>query len=287
MQVTKKHHRARFSWPCWCFFMLIGMVGIKPQTVQAQAVSVSPSRLFFSGDAGRDVEQQVTISNNGKTAATFRASMMDWDRDSIGNKRFYAPGTRPRSNAAWVEVLPNVVVIPPGAKQQVTVTLHVPADVAAVNTVSNSMLFLTQLNEQRTDQHLAGSKATIGVVIKLEFGIHVYYTPTALSQKDIDFLAIGLQKTAPQNEKQNRVAVKIKNKGNVVTDGFLKFELSNKQNGDEVKIAPKNISMLPNDEQTVYLDLPASLQGPYVLVALLDAGEETNLKVAKKELVFN
>ena len=84
-----------------------------------------------------------------------------------------------------------------------------------------------------------------------------------------------------------RVALKIKNRGNVVTDGSVRFEVTNALTGSELKIAPKVISMLPNDEQITYLDLPLSLNGHYLLVALIDCGEETNLKVAKKELDFN
>lgn len=286
MQNKEKHYRAGLSLPYWCFFMLIGMIGIKSETLKAQSISVSPSRLFFSGDSGQDIDQQVTISNNGKTSATFRASMMDWERDSIGDKHFFPAKSKPHSNATWVEVLPNVVEIQPGGKQQLTVTLHIPKDGAATKVVSNSMLFLTQINEQHVNPTATG-KASIGVVVKLEFGIHVYYTPVEFNQKDLDFLAIRQQSEKVDNkENLNKVAVKIKNRGNMVTDGFLKFELSNKQTGDEIKLPAKSISMLPDDEQIVYLNLPGSLHGQYVLVALLDAGEETNLKVAKKELVF-
>ena len=280
-----RSHQLNFSLKSclsWCAFIILLFI---KNYGQAQAVSVSPSRLFFTGNTGQEISQQITITNTGNTSATFSASVMDWDRDSIGEKRYYPAGTQKLSNARWVEVLPNVIEIAPGAKKQVNVLVHVPVD--EVNKgVKNSMLFLTQINEQKPSQAL-NNNANIGVIVKLEFGIHVYYTPTGITHKELDFLAVenkGL--VTVNNEKVRRIAIKIKSLSSVVTDGFLNFELTNKTTGEEIKPGAKAISMLPGDEQIVYLDLPNTITGSYLLVALLDGGPETTLKIAKKEINF-
>ena len=285
MRMILRSHQLNFSLKSclsWCVFIVFLFI---KNYGQAQAVSVSPSRLFFTGNTGQEISQQITITNTGNASATFSASVMDWDRDSIGEKRYYAAGTQKLSNARWVEVLPNVIEIAPGAKKQVNVLLHVPAGEANTG-VKNSMLFLTQINEQKPSQAL-NNNANIGVIVKLEFGIHVYYTPTGITHKELDFLAVenkGL--VTVYNDKAQRIAVKIKSLSNVITDGFLNFELTNKTTGEELKPATRSISMLPGDEQIVYLDLPDSLTGSYLLVALLDGGPETTLKIAKKEINF-
>ncbi|OKS86598.1 Fn3-like domain-containing protein [Mucilaginibacter polytrichastri] len=286
MQQIKKHHKhLNIARACWCFFVFLLLITIDGQHTQAQAISISPSRMFFTGAKSQELTQQVTLTNTGTTALSFKASLMDWARDSIGEKQYAQPGTNALSNAQWLEVAPNVVEIPSGAKQQLTVTMHVPAG-ASADAVTHSMLFLTQINEQGGSKANA-THASIGVIVKLEFGIHIYYTPPLTIKKDLDFLTFYYDGIKTSGTVQvRRVAVKVKNQGDVMTDGFISFEVTNKSTGEEFKIPAKAISMLPNDEQVIYVDLPITLKGPYLLVALLDGGEETNLKVAKKELDF-
>jgi len=286
MQELRKHHKRRNqSAACWCFFLMLFFVFFMGEQAQAQAISISPSRMFFTGEKGQELTQQITLTNTGTITASFKASLMDWARDSIGEKQYFPPGSKPLSNASWLEVTPNVVEIPAGGKQQVTVTMHVPKDMPT-STVTHCMLFLTQINAQATSK-VNTAHASIGVIVKLEFGVHVYYTPPLTTKKDLDFLAFYNDGIKTSGSAQvRRVAVKVKNQGEVMTDGFISFEVTNKTTGDEFKIPAKAISMLPNDEQVIYVDLPITLKGHYLLVALLDGGEETNLKVAKKELDF-
>ncbi len=286
MQDVKKHHKCLSKLKaCWCFFVLMFLMVAESQHTLAQAISISPSRMFFTGEKGQELTQQVTLTNTGTTGLSFKTSLMDWGRDSVGEKQYYPAGSLALSNAKWLEVTPSVVEIPPGSKQQVTVTMHVPADLPA-NAVTHSMLFLTQINEQ-ANAKTSATHAAIGVIVKLEFGVHIYYTSPLTSKKDLDFLAFYNDGVKAAGATQvHRVAVKVKNRGEVMTDGFISFEVTNKTTGDEFKIPAKAISMLPNDEQVIYVDLPITLTGHYLLVALLDAGDETSLKVAKKEVDF-
>jgi hypothetical protein len=262
------------------FLMLLLMTRIS-----AQEISVSPSRLFFIGVAGQTYSQQVLLHNSGSEKAIFRSGLMDWKRDSLGNKVYAPAGTFQGSNASWVEVRPNIVEIEPGARKEVTVVLHVPKEEAGNTKLRNSMLFLTQVNAGKAKLP-TGGKTSLGVLIKLEFGLHVYYTPPTNQLKDMEFTALYLDRGTAAGA-QKRVAVKIKNTGNVVVDGHLKLELTNKGNGKDLKLPLQALSMLPGDEQVVYQELPDNLQGDYLLVALLDNGEETNLKVAKKDVTFH
>lgn len=269
-----------------CFFTLIAFI-VSSNAVFAQSVSISPSRLFLTGNAGQELRQQVTIYNTSEQPVTFTSSLRDWKRDSIGEKQYFAPNTLSSSNAPWIQVTPNVITVPAKSNSKVTVLMRVPQQLSVSNAVTNSMLFLTQINEQSTKLKANGANPRIGVSIKLEFGIHLYFTPQGASNKEFDFLAFDYKGTQVINNKKiRRIAVKIKNTGNVVTDGYLRFDITNQTTGDEVKVEPRAISMMPGNEQIVYADLPASLTGKYVLIALLDSGEETSLKVAKKELEF-
>jgi hypothetical protein len=272
----------------WQYLLLFSLCYLSYSLeTKAQGVSISPARIFFSGSSEHEYSQRVSVENSGSQSVIFKSSMKDWKRDSLGNKAYFPIGELPFSNASWVEVLPNVVEIPPHSKKEVNVLLHVPKDQNSVSGVSHSMLFLTQLNAQ--DGSITGTgKTKIGVLVKLEFGIHIYYTPLMVPVNNLEFIAFTNQGLTRQGQESlHRIAIKIKNSGNVVTDGFLRLELTNKTSGEEIKIPERALSMLPNDEQIIYLDLPANLKGSFLAIALMDSGEQTNLKVAKKDLVFN
>jgi len=266
--------------------ILIFCVGAH-QLLLAQEISVSPARIFFKGSGTEQTHSQtVLLHNNGSEAVVFKSSTSDWKRDSIGNKIYFPAGSLPSSNASWVEVQPNIIQIPPHSRKEVTVLLHVPKGASAKSEIAHSMLFLTQLNAQPSRQASNG-KTNIGVMVKLEFGIHVYYTPPMTEIKDLEFMNVTEKEVIVDSRAIHRVEVKVKNTGNVVTDGFLRFEVTEKKSGKELKFPEKPISMLPGDEQSIYLDMPANLKGSYLIIALLDSGEQTNLKVAKKDVVLN
>jgi hypothetical protein len=271
----------------WRLALFIPTLFLGANQLLAQEISVSPARVFFKESGSEKVySQRVLLQNSSAEAIIFKSSLSDWKRDSLGNKLYFPAGTLPSSNATWVEVQPNVVQIPAHAKQEVTVILHVPQSATIKPELTHSMLFLTQLNAHPSKAAVNG-RTNIGVMVKLEFGIHIYYTPEAPEVKNLDFINVTEKELTADNRKVHRVGVKVKNTGNVVTDGFLRFEVTEKNSGKELKFPEKPVSILPGDEQTVFLDMPASLKGSYLIIALLDSGEQTNLKVAKKELLFN
>jgi len=271
-----------FSWR-WLLIVHLLFFGTQP-ILSAQEISVSPARIFFKESEPQRLSQRVTLHNSGSKSIIFQSSISDWKRDSLGNKLYFPPGTLSSSNASWVEVQPNIVEIPAHSKREVTVILHVPKDKKP--SLTHSMLFLSQLNAQPSGEITKG-KTNIGVMVKLEFGIHVYYTPLLTELKNLEFMNLTEKTVTADNKKIRRIEVKVKNTGNVMTDGFLRLEVTEKSSGKEMKLPEKAVSMLPGDEQTIYLDMPASLTGAYLVVALLDSGEQTNLKVAKKDVVFN
>lgn len=252
------------------FFFLI----LKTSTGMGQGAAVAPSRIFFSGAPGQVFNQLVEISNTGTRPLLFNVSVKDWERDSTGNKVYYKPGTLPASNARWLEVVPRTIEIPPGSKKSVTVMMRVPDTSAGV---TNSMLFFTQVVEQQpaAEKSKAGG---IGISIQLEFGIHIYNTPPGFSKRELDFIEF-------KDSKRN-IALKIKNTGEVVTDAYLRFEMTNKVTGEEIMIDPLSLSIMPLAEQIVSIGLPAHIKGKFLIVAILDNGAGTKLKIAEKDVAY-
>jgi hypothetical protein len=251
-------------------------------TAMGQGFSVSPSRITFTGNPGETVSQSVTFSNNSPNALSFINRIQDWDRDSLGNKVYYDSNTRPLSNGKWISLSANSVMIKPGEVKQVIVSLNIPAD---AKKLTHSMIFFTQVKEQQTEQ-VKGT--AIGISVLMEVGVQVYYDPKGLNSGEFEFLAFEDRGVVvdPKGASVRRLALKIHNKGAINKDATLRFELTNKDTGEETKFGSEIIAMLPDATQWVMLDLPVTLKGNFLAVALLDAGSTYDLKVAEKEITY-
>ncbi|MEJ2884483.1 hypothetical protein [Pedobacter sp. GR22-6] len=247
----------------------------------AQGISVSPSRLFFKGLPGETVTQVITFSNTSKTEMNFISSIKDWNRDSTGLKQYYPGGQLSSSNAKWLALSSNSVSLAPGETKEINLNLKIPND-STSNRLSNSMLFFTQVKAQKS----SARTANMGVDILFEMGIQVYHIPEGLSAGELEFLAFEERSQTNSADTTRKMAVKIKNTGSINKDAYVRFELTNTSSGEEIQMKPVAIAMLPNAEQWVNLNLPAKLKGKYLVVAILDAGSQYDLKVAEKEITY-
>ncbi|WP_348619987.1 hypothetical protein [Pedobacter lusitanus] len=259
----------------------LGLATLLLNTASGQGFSISPSRIFFSGNPGETVSQTVTFGNTSKTTLSFITRIQDWDRDSVGTKIYYDSNTKPLSNAKWITLSSNAVSVQPGENKQVIVSLTIPPD---AKQLTHSMLFFTQVKEQEAQQKNA---AKIGLNVLMEVGVQVYYVPRGLNAGELEFLSFDDRGIYDNGKnKSRRLALKIHNKGNLNKDAFIRFELTNKETGEEIKIKPEVIAMLPDATQWVIVDLPTDLKGKFLAVALLDAGSTYDLKVAEKEIIY-
>jgi P pilus assembly chaperone PapD len=248
----------------------------------AQGISVSPSRIFFKGEAGQTVSQVISFSNASTSEFYFVANIKDWDRDSLGVKQYYPMGQREQSNGSWLSLSDNTVALAPGETKSVNLSITIPTN-SKPQELTNSMLFFTQVKEQK--DHLQHG---VNMNILLEIGIQVYHTPNGMMPGDLEFLAFedkGMSiKEADQQVR--KMLVKIKNTGQINKDAYVRFELTNIESGEEIPVKSIAVAMLPHAEQWIELNLPATLKGRYLAVAILDAGTQYDLKIAEKEITY-
>ncbi|MEQ8664158.1 MAG: fimbria/pilus periplasmic chaperone [Rhodospirillales bacterium] len=102
--------------------------GIFGQEVLAQGAGdliVTPTRVVLEG---RDRAAQVTLSNQGSTAAVFRISLIAMDMDENGNLKEIEAGTGGVKTAEdLIRYAPRQIEIAPGATQVVRLSVRKPA----------------------------------------------------------------------------------------------------------------------------------------------------------------
>lgn len=246
----------------------------------AQSISMSPTRLFFTGNPGEKVTQTATLHNSSDKDYVFNINYKDWAREEDGNKVYLDAGSSKTSNASWISTVENSVTIPAGATKEITVTMQIPAN-ASKTAVTNSMLFFTQLPQQSDKAKVQNG---IGIITLFEVGLHIYYTPSGNNVKSLDITNIAeVVNVTPENKK---ASVSIKNDGNTINDATVEFELTNTDTGAEIKLPAISISMLPNTNQVVQFALPANVSGNFLGVAIIKMAGSNDLRVGEKNFKF-
>ncbi|WP_228463077.1 fimbrial biogenesis chaperone [Chryseobacterium cheonjiense] len=257
------------------FFILTGS-----SSLLAQSISMSPTRLFFTGNPGEKVTQTVTLQNSSDKDYVFNLNYKDWVRDEDGNKVYLDAGSSKTSNASWVSTLENAITVPAKSTKEIVVTMQIPTN-ASKSAVTNSMLFFTQLPQQ-ADQVRAQNG--IGIITLFEVGLHIFYTPPGNNVKSLDITNISEVSNA--GAANRKVAVSIHNDGNTVNDATVELELTDTDHGKEIKLPAISISMLPNTDQVVHFSLPDNISGNFLGVAIIKMAGSNDLRVGEKNFKF-
>lgn len=260
-------------------FIFFILTGASP--ILAQSISMSPTRLFFTGNPGEKVSQTVTLQNSSDKDYVFNLNYKDWVREEDGNKVYLEAGSSQTSNAAWVSTLENAITVPAKSTKEIVVTMQIPAN-ASKSAVTNSMLFFTQLPQQADQARIQNG---IGIITLFEVGLHIFYTPPGNHTKSLDITNIS-ELSNNENPTNKKVAVSIHNDGNTINDATVEFELTNTDSGKEIKLPAISISMLPNTNQVVQFSLPENISGNFLGVAIIKMAGSNDLRVGEKNFKF-
>lgn len=249
-------------------------------STSAQGISMSPTRLFLTGSPGETINEPVVLSNSSNTDYVFNVNLKDWKRKVDGEKVYSEAGSLENSNSSWISTVETSVSLPAKSSKEVMVTMKIPEN-ASTTEVTNSMLFFTQIGKQQ-DREV--QQNGIGIITLFEFGLHVYYTPPANNEKSLNIVSI--EKLTDEKTDTHKVEVGVENDGNVVNDATVQLELTNTESGEEIKLEPINISMLPGANQTVKFSIPESLKGAYFGVSIIKMAGTNDLRVGEKNFKF-
>ncbi|WP_238590584.1 WxL protein peptidoglycan domain-containing protein [Chryseobacterium cucumeris] len=257
------------------FFILTGS-----SSLLAQSISMSPTRLFFTGNPGEKVTKTVTLQNSSDKDYVFNLNYKDWVREEDGNKVYLEAGSSKTSNASWVSTLENTVTVPAKSTKEIVVTMQIPTN-ASQSVVTNSMLFFTQLPQQADKARIQNG---IGIITLFEVGLHIFYTPPGNHVKSLDITNISEVKN--ENAANRKVAISIHNDGNTINDATVEFELTNTDSGKEIKLPAISISMFPDTNQVVQFSLPENISGNFLGVVIVKMAESNDLRVGEKNFKF-
>lgn len=235
-------------------------------------LSVSPARLFFhSADKSRT--QHITLTNTVDRPVRWLLSVQDWDRDSLGRKRFFDAGALPHSCAAWLQIVPNEIEVP--AKGQVMVAVTFQGAVPE----RRSLHAMVMINEAPRNGALEKGSKKASIEVKAAFAIHVYAVNDAGSKsleiENFRYDAAGIA-----------LELSLRNTGEQPLDTKIDITVTDRNSNREWKLPEASSATLPGAYRSSRFALPDDMpKGNYMAIGTLDCGDDLPLKVA--ELSFD
>ncbi|WP_291094876.1 molecular chaperone [Empedobacter sp. UBA6745] len=254
------------------FLALIVSIKISAQS----GISVSPPRTYFTLNPGESERKKIMVTNVSDVhTLELSVSFKDWKYDEFGGNVVSEPNTLPTSNANWITVLPsNTFTLLPRESKEIEVLMQVPEKINA-ESVHTTMMYITQTNPI-DGQNKSGEN----IKISIRTGVKIYQRLNIARDTNVEFTNFVYDKT------ENRLVLNISNEGNVWSEGTIRNEIINQENGQQIKLQDAVFYSLPNDKRIVYIPLPKDLpKGSYIVTSTLSFEKDDQLKIA--ELTFS
>lgn len=247
------------------------------QKTEAQSgVSVSPPRTYFSLNPGEEDRKKILVTNvSDKNTLELAISFNDWKYDDSGTNIVTEPNTNTTSASNWITILSgNTLTLLPNESKEIEILMKVPQTISK-DDVHTTMMYFTQTNPVEGQ-----NKSGENIKISIRTGVKVYQRLNIGRNVDVEFTNFVFDK------KQDQLVLNIENNGNVWSEGTIKNELINQENGKQITLQDLVFYSLPNDKRTITIPLPKNLdKGSYIVTSTLSLGDNDQIKIA--ELSFS
>jgi hypothetical protein len=248
--------------------LILGLFCFHVDDVSAITVGSDLCRETTSG-IGESYADVINIINNEKKPVEVKVYRTDYLYYSDGSNQFGEPGTTFRSNAAWIEKLPQQIIIPPEQTALLNYSVKVPADKALSGSYW-SIIMVEQVNQEDMES-LSSGKRQMGIQQVTRYAVQVVTHIGGTGSRQLEFITLKLLK-----EKNKRfLRVDMKNTGTRAMRPNLWIDVYAENGGLTKKIAGDKRRIYPDCSVMEQLDLSELPPGSYKAVVVADAGEET------------
>lgn len=240
-------------------FVLLGLLMLP--AVSGMSLGVTKIEFDLQLNPGQSEMMTFVVENNEAMSRDISLSISDFREDVNGQMTFSDTGALESSNADWITFSPKQFTLDPRGRQEIQVTVNVPATAASGTTWSALMV-----NSAPTDTSIRETESDPMVVKVLQ-------TVTSGASRNMRLENIELLNNDPL-----RLSVKMANTGDEVLRNILcQIEIRNTQ-GDTVRnwIMPP-ITILPGDARiSEVADVDGSMEaldpGTYIALVIVDFG---------------
>lgn len=240
------------------------------------SVNVAPADLQLN--PGETYSGYVTATNSGEDEVRLRAYLGDW-RTTPDGMEYFAPGEFARGAAAWMQLSPTQLAIPPGGSERIYYEIAVPEDTALAGSYW-AMIFVEDAIAPPVPPD-GSEQPQMAIRTLLRYGVQVYVTIPGTEIRDAVFTGTGLV----QVEGGFDLSATIENRGNIHLRPTTWLELRNTEGETVYSAEHMRLTVLPGCTREYLFELRNLTlhPGKYFALVIADYGAPT-LVAAQAEL---
>lgn len=251
---------------------ILGVLALAPAAASAQ-ISVDQVEVYLAPRLSGRQTAVVNVSNVGDKAIQATLYTNDWDRDSVGDTRFFPVGQVKNSCRDQIQIFPTALRLEPRSEQAVRITYTGPDSLrdACWNVVFVEMADLQPV-QGRVVQYV------------LRAGVKIYVEPAGLARdgavEDMRIAPHTLTREelskAPRgitvDSARSDVSLLFRNLGGMQIRPAGRVEIRRPDNSVAATVTVDEFPVLPGAQRRLLVPLPTLAPGKYIAIALLDFG---------------
>ena len=248
--------------------LLALLLATAPQAQIAVRSALSDDR---DAAAGATYEGTVTVANTSDQAQQAKVYLTDYHFEADGTNAYDAPGSRARSNAAWVRFTPNVLTLPPGESGAVQYTVTVPPEAGEAGGSFWSLLMVESVPPDAPESTLGeGRDAPIyGVRSVTRYGVQIATHVRGTGAVGVDF---ARTEVVPGDGGGHRLHVDVANTGTRMVRPEVWAEVFDDAGVSRGRLHGAESRIYPGTSVRQVFDLGALPRGTYKALVVVDAG---------------
>jgi len=251
--------------------------------LQAQSVSVTPSRLYFKESLGAYKSQKIRITNNGNKTETFQVTFNNFGSEgNKGKTQIIKDENYTHGCSQWLSAAPSFFELAPGVTQDVEILMQVP-NVAEANNSRWAVANVKLSKENTGGGNGSNNETGMQILQTFQFLIHIFQTPPTVTYKEAHITSFVDGGKSTKGEQM--LLMEVENSGETILDCVPYLDLVNLKSGEASRVKSKAFTVLPAGRREVRFYLPTALsKGKYSILGVVDYGSDSDLAGAEMEI---
>ncbi len=244
--------------------LMLTALSLLSATIQVQG------ELFVKNIAlpGESYTGTLQIANPGERNERVQLTQVDYLYFADGNNVFHSPGTDPRSNAPWIQLAKDVVVVPPGMSVTVPYTVIVPSD-PSLSGVYWSIVFVEAITDSLLNPDLKEDEVA-ALSVNYRFGVQIVTQIGQTGKPGLQFKDIQVA----THSEEKTLTFSIENTGETQAAGSIYALLYSKTGSFLGRYDGRGIASFPGTSVARSISFPDLEPGSYRIQLLADIGKD-------------
>jgi len=233
----------------------------------------------FVAHPGERIEGKIIVNNTADKARVVKTYQTDYLHYADGTSHYDAPGSAPRSNAGWIEFVPQQLEVPPDGSASIFYTIAVPQQEGLRGTYW-SMLMLEPLTEDSPEIAATDTEGRPAVAVRtvMRYAVQMVTDIGRTGSREVKFGG----KTLQVSEGRHTLQVEVENTGERWMQPVLWAELYDPEGRSIGRFEGQRMRLFPGCSGRFGIDLTGVPTGTYNALIVADDGDDNVLGTQAK-----